>query len=36
MSFMRLAFDLKRFVYLIYLMNSSTYYPFSKRSITFV
>ena len=27
------AFRLKRFVYLIYLMNSSTYYPLSKTGL---
>jgi len=33
---MRVAFGLKRFVYLIYLMDSSTHYPLSKVSINFV
>jgi len=33
---MSLTFRLKRFVYLIYLINSSTHYPFSKGSFTFV
>jgi len=32
---MRLAFGRKRFIYLIYLINSSTHYPFSKVSINF-
>jgi len=32
---MRLAVGLKRFVYLIYLINSSTHYPLSKSVVYF-